>query len=233
MDELTLTQTQVFALRSLMGAEPVEGEVFPTTTVLDQISRLIPCDAIGAAVGGSDGYVISEVSLPRDYLDGFGAPCDGPWYIGLLTFAQLPEEQEWLAALGVADELVVGFRTGRDKVAQIWLDRRTRRFTRQDVSLLSLISPVLQRLVREATTQPLPTTLTLAERRVLQHVAIGLTNEQIAGRLFVAPSTVRKHLQNAYRKLGVTNRLSAVARFQGQPVADVLELGDQQRRINA
>jgi DNA-binding CsgD family transcriptional regulator len=118
------------------------------------------------------------------------------------------------------DTLTVGFRTGRDDVAQVWLDRRTREFSHQDVNLLSLIAPVLQRLVRASTTQRLPASVTLGERRVLQHVAMGLSNEQIAARLFVAPSTVRKHLENAYRKLGVTNRLSAVARFQGQAVAD-------------
>jgi DNA-binding CsgD family transcriptional regulator len=220
MAELTLTDTQQFALRSLLGAEHVAGEVLPTTTVLDQIARLIPCDAIGAGIGGSDGVPITQVSLPRGYAEEGGASCDGPWYIGVLTWARLPDEQETLAALGLVDTLTVGFRTGRDQVAQVWLDRRTRRFSRKDVDLLSLIAPVLQRLVREGSTQPLPGTLTLAERRVLQHVAVGMSNEQIAARLFVAPSTVRKHLENAYRKLGVTNRLAAVARSQGQPVED-------------
>jgi hypothetical protein len=65
MAELTLADTQFFALRSLLGAEPIEGEVLPATTVLDQISRLIPCDVIGADVGGSDGVVLAEVNLPR------------------------------------------------------------------------------------------------------------------------------------------------------------------------
>jgi DNA-binding CsgD family transcriptional regulator len=220
MAELTLNDTQQFALRSLLGAEMIVGEALPTTTVLDQIARLIPCDAIGAGLGGSDGAPLADVRLPRGYADGWGTTCDGPWYIGVLRWAGLPDEQELLAAQGITDTLSVGFRTGRDQVAQVWLDRRTHRFSRKDVDLLALIAPVLQRLVRESSTQPLPGALTIAERRVLQHVALGLTNEQIAARLFVAPSTVRKHLENSYRKLGVTNRLAAVARCQGQPLED-------------
>ena len=49
---------------------------------------------------------------------------------------------------------------------------------------------------------------------MLQHVAAGMTNAEVAQRLFVAPSTVRKHLENAYRKLGVSNRLAAVSALE-------------------
>jgi DNA-binding CsgD family transcriptional regulator len=220
MAELTLSDTQQFALRALLGAEPIEGEPLPKTTVLDQIARLIPCDAIGAALGGNDGWARAEVTLPRGYADSYGATCDGPWYLGVQTWAHIPEESEGLAAGGLVDTLTAGFRTGRDEVAQVWLDRRTREFSRQDLDMLSLIAPALQRLVRASTTQRLPASLTLGERRVLQHLALGLSNEQIAARLFVAPSTVRKHLENAYRKLGVTNRLAAVTRCRGESVGD-------------
>jgi DNA-binding CsgD family transcriptional regulator len=223
MAELTLTETQQFALRSLIGAEPIDGEPLPQITVLDQIARLIPCDAIGAGVGGNDGRAREEVSLPRGYTDPDDPTCDGPWHIGIQQWSTLSDEREALATYGTADTISAGFRTARDEVAQVWLDRRTRPFSRQDLELLSLIAPILQRIVRESTTQQLPAGLTLAERRVLQHVAMGLSNEDIAARLFVAQSTVRKHLENAYRKLGVTNRVAAIGRFQGQPL-DNLEL---------
>lgn len=45
---------------------------------------------------------------------------------------------------------------------------------------------------------------------MLHHGAAGLSNAAIAQRLFVAPCTVRKHLEHAYRKLGVSNRYAAV-----------------------
>ena len=63
--------------------------------------------------------------------------------------------------------------------------------------------------------------LTTQERRVLSHVAAGRSNAEIAEALFVAPSTVRKHLENVYRKLGVTSRGAAVARLQGRDLPDI------------
>ena len=57
--------------------------------------------------------------------------------------------------------------------------------------------------------------LTAREREVLAWVARGKTNAEVARLLWLAPSTVRKHLQNIYAKLGVTTRTAAVARFLG------------------
>jgi DNA-binding CsgD family transcriptional regulator len=57
--------------------------------------------------------------------------------------------------------------------------------------------------------------LTAREREVLGLVALGKTNAEIAGRLWLAPSTVRKHLENVNAKLGVTTRTAAVARVLG------------------
>jgi DNA-binding CsgD family transcriptional regulator len=57
--------------------------------------------------------------------------------------------------------------------------------------------------------------LTAREREVLAWVARGKTNAEIARLLWLAPSTVRKHLENVYAKLGVNTRTAAVARFLG------------------
>lgn len=53
--------------------------------------------------------------------------------------------------------------------------------------------------------------LTPREREVLRLVAKGRSNHQIAQSLWVSQDTVRFHLRNAYRKLGVHNRRAAVA----------------------
>lgn len=49
------------------------------------------------------------------------------------------------------------------------------------------------------------------ERQVLQLVAEGLTNSEIADRLFLSESTVKCHLSSGFRKLGVTSRAEAAA----------------------
>lgn len=55
--------------------------------------------------------------------------------------------------------------------------------------------------------------LTPREREILDLVAEGKTNAEIAERLWVSPGTVRKHLDNIYGKLGVHTRTAAVTRF--------------------
>jgi DNA-binding CsgD family transcriptional regulator len=53
--------------------------------------------------------------------------------------------------------------------------------------------------------------LTAREREILDLVAEGRTNAQIAERLWLSPGTVRKHLDNVYAKLGVHTRTAAAA----------------------
>jgi DNA-binding NarL/FixJ family response regulator len=65
-----------------------------------------------------------------------------------------------------------------------------------------------RRASQEAPSHP---TLTRAELRVLQRVAAGKTTGEIADELFVAEKTVKNHLANIYRKLGVKNRSHAVS----------------------
>src|SRR5262245_871488 len=60
--------------------------------------------------------------------------------------------------------------------------------------------------------------LSAREIEVLEHAARGFTVGQIARRLALSPRTVETHLSSAYRKLGVRNRVQALAR------ASVLEL---------
>jgi ATP/maltotriose-dependent transcriptional regulator MalT len=52
------------------------------------------------------------------------------------------------------------------------------------------------------------------ELEVLELIAKGLTNPEIASRLFLTLNTVKTHARNIYGKLGVHNRTQAVARSQ-------------------
>ena len=48
--------------------------------------------------------------------------------------------------------------------------------------------------------------LTRREREVVELVVDGLTNPEIAGRLFVSQKTVETHMTNILRKLGISSR---------------------------
>jgi LuxR family transcriptional regulator, maltose regulon positive regulatory protein len=60
--------------------------------------------------------------------------------------------------------------------------------------------------------ETLPEPLTVREQEILELLAAGLTNRQIAAQLVISPQTVKKHTGNIYSKLGVNNRTGAVAR---------------------
>ena len=52
--------------------------------------------------------------------------------------------------------------------------------------------------------------LTSQEKLILKLVSKGCTNSDIADRLFISIETVKKHLQNCYRKLGASNKIEAL-----------------------
>lgn len=79
-------------------------------------------------------------------------------------------------------------------------------------ALLPLVAVMTNRIQREGREGvPLPL-LTRQERTVLALVARGWTASHIGFELSISDRTVQKHLENAYRKLGVADRLSATQR---------------------
>ena len=54
--------------------------------------------------------------------------------------------------------------------------------------------------------------LTIREREVLDLIARGLDNAQIAAQLSVSTKTVRNHINSIFSKLGTPNRAQAIVR---------------------
>jgi DNA-binding NarL/FixJ family response regulator len=59
-----------------------------------------------------------------------------------------------------------------------------------------------------------PLVLTPRQREILDIVADGLTNAQIAERLFLSEYTIKQHLRAAYKLLGARNRVEAARIFR-------------------
>ena len=67
-------------------------------------------------------------------------------------------------------------------------------------------------LERHSTQDPLDS-LTEREMDVLQLIATGLSNKQIAGKLFISEETVKVHIRNLLRKLNVHSRVAATVLY--------------------
>jgi DNA-binding NarL/FixJ family response regulator len=76
-------------------------------------------------------------------------------------------------------------------------------------TLLGVLSGqvVVPQEAREHVRRPV---LTTREKQILGLVVMGLSNNEIAGKLFLAESTVKSHLSSAFSKLGVSSRNEAV-----------------------
>ncbi|MEV0730113.1 response regulator transcription factor [Polymorphospora sp. NPDC050346] len=80
----------------------------------------------------------------------------------------------------------------------------------------SMFDPVVSARLADAMNRPapqprdrLPDGLTQREAEVLGQIALGRTNAEIAAALFVAETTVKTHINNAFAKIGARNRTEA------------------------
>ncbi|HEX2320586.1 MAG TPA: response regulator transcription factor [Streptosporangiaceae bacterium] len=104
---------------------------------------------------------------------------------------------------------------GRSVQLAIWRGRGTD-FSGRDRMLLELLRPHLYEAYVEAERRRAGTPrLTPRQCDLLRLVAAGYTNRQVGSRLGISQGTVRKHLENIYERLGVSNRIAAVNRALG------------------
>jgi DNA-binding CsgD family transcriptional regulator len=103
---------------------------------------------------------------------------------------------------------------GSDWCDVSWIRLSGTGFSERNVMLTALLRPHLVSL-RHLHRQSRSTVpgLTPRQHEVLRLVAAGQSNTQIARSLFVSEATVRKHLENVYERLQVSDRTAAVARL--------------------
>jgi DNA-binding CsgD family transcriptional regulator len=195
------------AIRRLLMAEPEPGAMLPVDAI-EAAAELVGADLFVVGEADNTGCVVRLASYPDP---GPQDPqvCDGPLPTGLVHDASQPQEDRASPMFGLRDIVWLGFATSSGTVVQLGYDRRRRFFTEQEIAVLTMMEPAIRRLVRGCAQPHSPDVLSRSERRVLALVSTGASNREVAEELVVTVHTVRKHLENAYRKLGVTNRTAA------------------------
>lgn len=239
MSRHSITERHMRAMLDVIDeARHDKGDEVPPRSLLEGLGRLVPCDL--AEFGEVDLPTRSFFGDQEvEYGGHYPMPDSEIWWRfkhqhphcvavershGDLEVSQLTD---WMATrefrnLALYTDymrpfpnmLVVPLPTAPGRIRMYTFSREsTRPFTERDRLTLELMRPHLYDIYREAARQrQTPVRLTLRELDVMRAVAKGLSNDAIARQIVVEQSTVRKHLENVYRKLGVSSRTAAVAR---------------------
>jgi DNA-binding CsgD family transcriptional regulator len=224
------------ALAVLRQAGEVDGPMPFPEPVLAALRRLVPCDVVAyhERVGGHAAVATSGEPRAPMTADIRNA-CRHYWHQDRLScahgarkvsdvlsrreFHQTELYQYVSGPLGIEDMIRLWLDPDRPSGARLEFDRPRRDFSERHRDVLDVLLPHLAQFRRHAAARrraarPLVTgceELTPREREILELVAEGRTNAEIAARLWISPLTVRKHLENVFEKLGVHTRTAAVA----------------------
>ena len=209
----------------------------PMATLTYSLARLVPCDAVSF----SELDIPTRVCVAFHCNDGDDGPedvSDSPYwtwrhqhpmcqatereagnpsvcqladFVSTRELHRLPIYSEFLWPREHVMALPMPTAPGRTRVFQFFREE-LRPFSDRDRLVLTLLQPHIYAIYREAAQRRGTVRLTVRELEVMRCVALGMSNSEIAHQLVVAPSTVRKHLENAFQRLGVQSRTAAVAR---------------------
>jgi DNA-binding CsgD family transcriptional regulator len=224
----------------LREAGDVEGPIPFPVPVLEALRRLVPCDVVAyhehvdcrdlvVFAGEPRGEVTRQVrEATRSYRhQDVLSPVDGARlysdFFSPREFHRLGLYQEVARPLGVEDMVRLWLDPRGAQGARLEFDRPDWRFRESDRAALDLLLPHLKQFRRNAIMRrgvlAVPSNgvvqVSPREREILELIAEGWTNAEVARILWISPGTVRKHLQNAYEKLDVHTRTAAVAALRG------------------
>jgi len=212
------------------------ADPFPAP-VLEQLGKLVGAHTVGYCesprLEDSHGYVLRT----RRAAPGLGAALDwwadqDPTHCGyhattsepiaisdFLTrkaFVRLEVYQHICRPNDVADSLRLYLPPTRETARFFFFDKERWGFGARERDLLAILRPhlALWRRRWDDAADPVALGLTRREAEILEAVAAGATNREIAERFWISPHTVRTHLQHVFEKLDVSTRTEAAARFR-------------------
>jgi DNA-binding NarL/FixJ family response regulator len=169
-------------------------------------------EAIARAREHRPDVVLLDVRMP--VMDGVAAaePLSRDAKVMMLTYGEDTEMVAGAIRAGAAGYLVHGRFSPEDLV------RAVRDLNEGRQVLSPAVVPKVFEAMREGAPQAEregPSDLTEREREVMNLLVQGLSNPDIAGRLFISEKTVKNHINRIYAKLGVTDRAKAIAVWLG------------------
>lgn len=178
-------------------------------------------EVVGEADDGASALQLIKARLPDVALLDYRMPCmDGTQVAAAVRRDELPTRVLLLSAHDESAIVYQALQQGaagflpkestRTEIVQAVLDCAKGR----DVVSPAVVAGLAGEIRRRA--EPAAPSLSGREREVLNRVARGQSVPTIAAELYVAPSTVKTHLQRLYEKLGVNDRAAAVAEAMRQ-----------------
>jgi two-component system, NarL family, nitrate/nitrite response regulator NarL len=178
-------------------------------------------DVVGEADDGTSAFALIKELQPDVALLDYRMPgMDGAEVAAAVRGSDLPTR---VLLLSAHDESAIVYQALQQGAAGFLLKDSTRTeivkavldcASGRDVVAPSLVGGLAGEIRQRAA--PAAPVLSAREREVLGLIARGRTIPAIAGELYVAPSTVKTHVQRLYEKLGVSDRAAAVAEAMRQ-----------------
>lgn len=187
--------------------------------VLEGLRSLLASEADLEVVGtATSGRALLEVIEQRHpdvaVLDVQMSEMDGLQCLEEIRRRNLPVKVLLLTAFGDGEAIQSALEGGADGFAlKTAPPRQTVDAIRQVGQGYLVFPPAARKWMAGQRAAPTGPALSSREWAVLEKLAQGLTNAQIAEAMVVSENTIKFHLQNIFQKLGVNNRTEAAAFF--------------------